>query len=256
MRNSWAAPALALCFGAGGALVRGMELSTGFDFFTGLAERGDVITKALIALCVAVAVCAVVFAIIVSKKYQAPDKFYRAFDMKNVALLAVLLIAGAVVIVGSVAAVTKPFEGVEGTALWVFAIFGMLSGISMIVMALSAFTRREGAGLLLCSVIPAIFYCYWMVVLYRNNAGNPVLLDYCFGCFAFASAALSFYYIAGFVFGKIKIAPTVLFTLLGIFFLMVNLADLGSLPLILVTIGTVVFLTISCGLLLENMEEK
>jgi uncharacterized membrane protein len=58
------------------------------------------------------------------------------------------------------------------------------------------------------------------------------------------------------VFGKIKIAPTVLFTLLGIFFLMVNLADLGSLPLILVTIGTVVFLTISCGLLLENMEEK
>ncbi len=238
MRKLWLAPCLAALMGLLGGFLRYLQLKNGFEdgFAQGLAKRGAPETLALALLSLGVALAALVFAVLVSRKLQAGEGFTKTFGLESLpALLASGVFAAAVLMGSAVFAMRRwgqlapnvPGGGWD-IALLIFLVFLVGTGVSLLVMAISYFTRREGSGLLLASVVPAVFFCYWLVMLYRDNLGNPVMLDYCFGCLAFAFSALSFYYMAGFAFGRRKTGCAVFFQLAAIYFLCLTMADMPS----------------------------
>ncbi len=223
MRRYWTAPAAALLLGALGGFIRWKELNTSFEEATGLPKSGDVFTTAIISLTAVVAIVAVVFAILVSRRRTAPEIYRKAFYIGNYgsfALSALLGIAGCTL--GVVFAFSGDCMGISGYVAWVFYALMIISGLSVVSTVLHSYTQKEGSAIYLTSVLPSIFFCYWMVLLYRENAGNPTLLEYCFSCYGFAAAALSFYYMAGYIYGRGKVGPTICFGLISIYLLIMT----------------------------------
>ncbi|MGM9521843.1 MAG: hypothetical protein ACI3VB_05120 [Oscillospiraceae bacterium] len=257
MRKSWIAPAAALIFGAAGLVLRRRELAGAFEPDTGLAVKGAGETVAMAALTAAVIAGIVIFTLLAVRGRTAPEMFRKAFYTGSFASFAVSFVMGLAVIAGAVIFVLNREDFlIGGAAMWIFAVFALGTGISLLVMDLCEFTQKESPTLFLVSVIPSLFFCYWLVLLYRENAGNPTLLEYCYGCFAFAAASVSFYYAAGFAYGRRKTRATVAFNLLAIYLMMVTLADAHNSGLKLVIGGSVGFLALNTARLLGGLEKK
>ena len=190
------APLGAAILGAIGAVLRSRQLAGGFDT-GGLPVSGFGITTALTVLSILVIAAAIALGLTFGKKGYELD-FRHAFGY-GIPGLAVRALCGALAAFGTIGLI--PTMSAE---LWqiAFLALALLSGLGFI--GLGAFTYLgRGDGLLMpASIIPAIFSAYWMALSYRDGAGDPVVLNYCFSCLAFAMAALHFSYCAGFAFGR------------------------------------------------------
>ena len=229
-KNAFIFPIAALVLGLAGGLLRQRELDTVFDPVTGLAERGAPVTVMLIALSVVVIILCAAAAFIVRKKYAAHRDYALALGPMSIPSLSVLTLAGLLWLAASV----KIFfdaraAGAVSTVDLVFCGFSALSAISVIVLAFLARKSSKGPGLLFFSVIPSLFLCLWLVLLYKQNAANPVRLDFCYQCLAIAAAVLSFYFSAGCFFGKAAAAKTIFSYMITVFFGTLTLFD--SFPL-------------------------
>lgn len=245
MRKLSLLPLGVLLLGIVGAILRHVELNTVFDPDTGLAETGAGISVALIGLTAAVFVLAIAVTVLAVRKFEVREQFRKAFYTRGYADFAVMALLGLAVILGAVLTAFngQPLMGLTGMAWWVFVAFLALGGYGMSSMAYSAYTQRDNSFLRMGSVMPAILYCYWMVALYRINAGNPVLLEYCYGTMAFAAAAMSSYYTAGYAYGRKNLVGSVIAGFAAIFLLTVTLADSYAFSLKLVIGATAVYIT-------------
>ncbi|MCL2342376.1 MAG: hypothetical protein FWC62_00535 [Firmicutes bacterium] len=70
----------------------------------------------------------------------------------------------------------------------------------------------------LCAAFSAVAMSVWLIFLYKENAEEPQLWLFVPGILAIASAALSFYYLAGYAFGRVKPGRALLLTQLGVYF--------------------------------------
>ena len=223
MRRYWTAPAAALLFGALGGIIRWRELDASFEEATGLPKSGDMLTIAIISLTVIAAIASAAFAFIASKRRAAPEMYKKAFYIESYGSFAISVLLGiAEIAMGVVFAFSGDCMGITGYAAWVFYALMIISGFSVVSTVHHSYTQKEGNTTYLASVLPSVFFCYWMVLLYRENAGNPTLLEYCFSCYGFAAAALSFYYMAGYVYGRGKVGPTICFGLLSVYLLLMT----------------------------------
>ena len=230
MRKSAFLPWMALALGAAGALIRRAELNTVFDPVSGLPRPGAGVTVALIVLTAAVTAGAVAAGIICSKGFTAESGFSGAFKTKSYWAFALKALAGVAVIAAAffLARSDADILGLTGMARWVFLLLLALAGFGLSVMAYCSYTMRSSSYLQLGSVMPALLFCYWMVALYRINAGNPVLLDYAYPCLALAAGAVSSYYSAGFAFGKRDLRGTLIMSLLAVYLLPIAAMNGGS----------------------------
>lgn len=253
----WLAPTCAVLLGVAGGFLRVRQLENAFEEATGLAKTGAPESAAVLALSIVVAVTALGLAVWVSRRFKAQGSYCQAFRLPGTAALIAFWIFSAMTLTGSVMfALGKRSLPVTGLGEWMFVAFAVATGVSMLVDALTAITKREGQLMLAASVVPAVFYCYWLVLLYRTNLSNPVLSDFCYGCLGFACAAMSFYYVAGFVFGRRKNGCTAFFLLTAIFFLCIELVDESSSAMRLMLIGTIGVFFILCGSFLQRLSPK
>ena len=220
-----AMPILALVAGVIGFFLRRRELATVFDDVTGLAQRSAPVSLALIGLVAAAVIIFLVFSITAfgGKAARGQMSSLRHTGPIN---LAVLLVLGAAWLVSAVMyylniRAAGEFPMVETY----FAALSALSGLSVAALAFAEYRSERGSVRLLLSVIPALFMCFWLVLLYKQNAANPVLLSYCYQCLAILTSALSFYFAAGYVFGKAAPGKTIFSFLITIFFCCIALAD-------------------------------
>lgn len=259
MRKLTLLPLGALLLGVAGAALRGAELTTVFDPVSGLPQRGAGVSAALIILFIAVLALSLAAAIVITLRLDVPEIFEKAYYTGSYLSFAVRAVLGATLIVMAVVCTfgRTDLMALSGLPRLVFIAFMILSGAGMVVMAYYSYTQRAESTLLrLGSVMPAIFYCYWMVALYRINAGNPVILDYCYGCLALGGAAMSSYYAAGFTYKRKNIFGTVFVSLLSIFLLTVSLADSYPIELKAVLAATAIYITDSTARFLSSMEPK
>lgn len=258
MRKLSLLPLGALFLGAVGAVLRTVELGTVFDPASGLPARGAPVSTALAALTAGVIVVALAVSVAVYMKKDVPVLFKKAFYTGNYLSFAVRALLGILVIGAAALCALRydPIMDLTDMARWVFIGFVALAGFGMTVMAYTSYTQRESPYLQLGSVMPAIFYCYWMVALYRVNAGNPVLIDYCYGCMAFAAAAMSAYYTAGYTYKRKSVVGSTFVSLAAIYLLTVTLADGYILPLKLVIAATAVYLTDNTARFLSALVPK
>jgi len=219
-------PVFALLAGVIGFLLRKMEVNTMFEAATGFAKRGSVVSSLLIALAAVVIVLSLLCGVVISRKMKAEADYCRAFEPGGFVYLALSFVLSAAWLA---AVVWITFNGIAGgtvTALVIiYAFLGVLTAVSMIFMARGAYKGRGGGELMLFSTIPPLFFCFWLILVYKNNVANPVILRFAYQCLALAAAALGAYFSAGFVFGKAAAGKTLFSFLVTIFFSAVVLAD-------------------------------
>lgn len=214
-------PLLAIIGGAAGFLLRRWELSTAFNE-EGL-PAGAPATYALILLCVALAV--VFFLFCLRHKDKAAPSGEAFFCPGNRAYLVFCLIAAVLPATAAVIGLVAELNAFPVNLLRV--LFWILCIPSAICIALSgirnfrAAPTRFSAALLL----PAFTCCLWLVVACQRCSADPVVLDYVYRLFAIICTLLGVYFTASLSFVRTRVWPCILFSLLGLFFSIIALAD-------------------------------
>ena len=269
MRKEIVLPSLAVGGGIVGLLLRRWELATAFEADTGLVTPNMPSTWALIIWS---ALLAAAFILLCRGKHRSFAGGYdAAFAAKGntvyitaMVLAAFLLLASAVLnYMGIPAAYAEAVAAAragnaQGTPLFNVlprAILGALAAVSFFCVLSTGRNnyRGEGKGKFSFSLLaPAYMGCIWLIAAYQVRAGDPVRQDYIYELFAIISSLLGLYFMAGFSFERAKVFRSSLFSLLGVYFSLVTLADGHELYVVLLYGFCILSLTANVTALLAN----
>lgn len=246
-------PLISIIAGIVGIVLRKKELATVFDSSTGLAERGATVTILLGVLSAFIVIVSLAYAVVGCRNGKAPGAYERAMSPGNAVELMMLFLGGLAMIVGGVvyyfAARTEYAAGLYSL---VFAVLAAASGVCQVILASAAYRKKRVEGMGIASVVTPLFLCLWLVATYRSYGTEPALLTYCGMCVAIIAATLSFYFNAGFAFGRKRLRSSVFFGLTAIYMCTVALADFTTLPTRLVLFGMILTMSINTASLVEN----
>jgi len=250
-------PLFALISGAAGYYLRLSGLMNAFETRTGLPIHGASITYVLIAVSAAFLVLALAFCIRASVKRQVPGGFENAFGTDPLTYPFAFGIIGLVWL----GATVKYFLDVRATGILpmvdiYFSVLSALAAISVSFFAVEMYQDPRRKSVYALSIIPTIFMCFWLVIMYRQNATNPVLLKYAYYCLAIIAAALSFYYTSGFVYNKPSPGKTMFFYFAAIYFCFVTLADDHSVTLKIIFAAIIAMNVVYSSKLIKQMRRK
>ena len=213
---------LALLGGAGGFFLRRWELATVFEE-SGLATLWSTPSLILMALSV---VLAVAFALLCSKTKHKPADYREAFCAQNNWVYLILM---------TLSAATMLFAGILGLRYNGYCgilckLMNMMCLLSFVCVLAAAWTNFRGKPLRysLPLLAPGYTLCLWLVSAYQQRAADPVVLDYVYELLAIICTLIGIYFSVGFSFGRPKIWRCAVFSLLGIYFSIVTLADAHS----------------------------
>lgn len=269
MRKEIVLPSLAVSGGIVGLLLRRWELATAFEADTGLVTPNMPSTWALIIWS---ALLAAAFILLCRGKHRSFAGGYdAAFAAKGntvyitaMVLAAFLLLASAVLnYMGIPAAYAEAVAAAragnaQGTPLFNVlprAILGALAAVSFFCVLSTGRNnyRGEGKGKFSFPLLaPAYMGCIWLISAYQVRAGDPVRQDYIYELFAIIASLLGLYFMAGFSFERAKVFRSSLFSLLGVYFSLVTLADGHELYVVLLYGFCILSLTANVTALLAN----
>ena len=210
---------LALAGGVGGFFLRRWELATVFEP-SGLAVLWSAPSLLLIALS---AVLAAAFVLLCRKTKHSPADYSEAFSAQNCwPWLAAMALAAAAMLFAGVLGLR--YNGYCGILCKLMNLMCILSFFCILAAAWSNF-RGKSMRFSLTLLAPGYTLCLWLVSAYQQRAADPVVLDYVYELLAIICTLVGLYFSIGFSFSRPKIRRCNLFSLLGIYFSMVTLAD-------------------------------
>jgi len=252
MKKAYLAPAFALILGGFAALLRREMLATAFDPFTGLMNRGETSVMLLCVLTGVMVLFATVFARCVKGGYAPADTFRKGYKNNCVVVMAVSALAGLAVTAGGVLGwLGDEYRGVTETVLYCLE---AVSGICIVALSVNAYTGRENIFVGISNIAPCLYFVARLALCYRDHAAVPAVLRYCFTLMALAAACVSFYYAAGYHYGRAKVFGTVASHLLGVYFCCMLLGEETTLPGMLVAAGTLIYLFFTAAAALRNLK--
>jgi len=231
---------MSLFFGAGGALLRKIELIQAFDA-GGLPLPGHPMTVALIVLSIFFAVFSGSLMLWLRQiGVNLMDKETAEPVSRKLGVIECTLGVIALLIMGASAVVkfTDPacFCGRFETALCAVTVLGAACGIVSFVML----ARKDGSGKA-GFMAPVAVMCVYLVFVFRQDGSDPVLLHYVFRLLAVAVSMLSMYYFAGASYENIKPSVNMFFAMTGIYLCAVALADERSLSDMLMFLSCIIY---------------
>jgi len=233
-----------------------MELDNAFDD-RGLPLRGAISTTALIVLSVAFILIALLFAIRTAIKHKALPGFENAYGTDPLSYPLVFLLIG-VIWLG--ASIKLYFDmSADGQLPWIelcFLILSALSAIAVSFFAIQMYQDPRRRMTVALSVVPTLFMCFWLILMYRQNSANPILLKYAYYCLALTTAALGFYFTSGFVYNKPAPGKAIFSYLCAIYFCFVTLADGHSTSLKLIILTIIATNVVHVSMLIRNLQWK
>ena len=256
MRKEIVLPAATVAVGAAGFLLRRWELATAFEPDTGLHIPGSPATWALIALSAALAA-----ALVLLCRGKYPDfagGYDQAFQAKGNTLYATAMILSAFLLLAAAGGMVLSFLRRENTVVTRLILAALcVASFACVVATTRNNFRGEGKGKYNFTLLmPAYTGCVWLIAAYQVRAGDPVQLDYIYELFAIIAVLLGLYFNAGFSFERGKPFRAVLFSLLGVYFSLVTLAD-GHDPATTLLYGfAVLYLLSSTAVLLHNAARR
>ena len=269
MRKEIVLPSLAVGGGIVGLLLRCWELAAAFEADTGLVTPDMPSTWALIIWS---ALLAAAFILLCRGKHRSFAGGYdAAFAAKgNTVYITAMVLGGFLLLASAVlnymgipAAYAEAVAAVRAgnaqtTPLFAVlprAILGALAAVSFFCVLSTGRNnyRGEGKGKFSFSLLaPAYMGCIWLIAAYQVRAGDPVRQDYIYELFAIISSLLGLYFMAGFSFERAKVFRSSLFSLLGVYFSLVTLADGHELYVVLLYGFCILSLTANVTALLAN----
>ena len=269
MRKEIVLPSLAVGGGIVGLLLRRWELTTAFEADTGLVTPNMPSTWALIIWS---ALLAAAFILLCRGKHRSFAGGYdAAFAAKgNTVYVPAMVLGGFLLLASAVlnymgipaayaeAVAAARAGNAQTTPLFAVlprAILGALAAVSFFCVLSTGRNnyRGEGKGKFSFSLLaPAYMGCIWLIAAYQVRAGDPVRQDYIYELFAIISSLLGLYFMAGFSFERAKVFRSSLFSLLGVYFSLVTLADGHELYVVLLYGFCILSLTANVTALLAN----
>ena len=251
MRKEIILPAVAVVCGGAGYALRRWELATAFEAGTGLPISGAPATLALAGFSAA---AAVLLALLCRGNYPVMSGYGPAFRAKGNTLYAVMgVIAAFLLLAGGGLMLAGPALGEE--LVFTRLIAGAMALAAGVCVAVTVRDNYRGAEVQKYSfrlLIPAYAFCVWLIAAYQVRAGDPVRLDYVYELFGIIASLLGLYCTASFSFERGRVFPTCLFSLLGVYFSLVTLADAHDLATVLLYAFSIVYLLTSTVTLLFN----
>ena len=252
-RFGFVMPGMALALGAAGYVCRGRELAA--------AQSGVIGTETtvMLALSVAAGIVFLIASVLCARRFATKENFSKAFGGTSVQLTLVQMLLGAVFMLVGVLCTVSPdlFEGYSVSVQRIFGALGVASGAAVAMLALHAYKGSRKSGWVgLFSVIPALFLCMWIVIVYRSNATNPDISSFGYDCLAIAAAAFAFYYWAGYVYGRRGLFRTLFSALAAIYLLPVMAAGLEKGALIGLAGLLTVILCVNTGVFISDFQPK
>jgi len=240
-----------------GYYLRVSELANVFDPETGLAMRNAETTFWLITLSVVFVASIIIFAAITASRHQALPGFEDAFGTDPLSYPIVFVLIGISWIVGTYMHYLALSSSVTLNMIdIVFLSFSAISAISVTFFAIEMYQDSRRKAPYALSVIPTVFLCFWLILIYRQNASNPVLLSYVYMCFALLANALSFYFTSGFLYGKPSPGKSIAAYYSAIYFCAVTLADDHSLGIKVILCAMIAANLIHSVMLIRNLQKK
>ena len=248
-------PSLALIAGAAGFYLRLQELWNVFK--DGLPERGAVITIVLIAFTAAFLLIVVLFSLRVALKHKVEPGFENAFGTDQLGYPIAFVIIGAVWLGATVMQFVNLYSSGDIPQVeLIFLITSALSAVSIAFFAIEMYQDPRRRFSVVLSVVPTLHLCFWLILVYRQNAPNPILLTYAYFCLAIIASTLGFYFTSGFAYNKPAPVKAVFSFLSAIYFCFVTLADNHALGVKIIMAALVVINTIYASMLIKNLQLK
>ena len=243
MRKNSLSAAIAAAAGIVGFILRKIEISTVLHNGVGIAEEHMPVTIALAVLSVAVAIFAAVYAFKIAKNTgsiagETPGAM-------------VMLFGALLVLFGAGLYYFNNKENLTPMAI-VFSVTAVICAVSFWFTARP--TDDEGELTKIMCVIPSVFCCLWLVLVYKENSSEPQIIKFVYKCLAIASITMSYYYSSGYFYGRKKPAPVTFWSILAIYFSIVTLSEAGQLWRALMLAGFAVTVCVSLVRLLGSME--
>lgn len=252
MRKEIILPGIAVIGGILGSIVRRWDLATAFEPDTGLVIPHMPSTYVLLILSAAVVL---VLALLCRGRHRSFPKGYdQAFCAKGNTVYITATILSAFLLLGAGVLFIWMFFTGENTMITRL----LLAILCVVSFGCAIFTGKnnyngEGKGKYSFTLLmPAYTFCMWLIAAYQARAADPVILDYLYELFAIIGALLGLYFTAGFSFERAKVFRASYFSLLGIYFSLVTLADHHDMPTILLYGFAILYLLASVMVLLSN----
>jgi len=211
----------------------------------------------LIGLSIIFVVVIIVFAIVASARHKALPGFESAFGTDPLLYPLIFILIGIVWVVGTYMYFSDLIsQGVLSAIDISFIIFSALSAISVTFFAVEMYQDSRRKAPFALSIVPTLFMCFWLILLYRQNASNPVLLSYIYQCIAIVATALSFYFTSGFLYGKPAPGKAIVTYYCAIFFCAVALADGHHISTTLIYLSLIAINLVYSSMLLRNLQKR
>jgi len=240
-----------------GYYLRASERINVFDPETGLAMRNAETTFWLILLSAIFIISLILFGAIAAARHKALPGFESVFGTDPLAYPIIFVLIGISWIVGTyMQFLLLRLDGVIPTIDIFFLIFSAISAICVTFFAIEMYQDSRRKAPYALSVIPTVFLCFWLILVYRQNASNPVLLGYVYICLALVANALSFYFTSGFLYGKPQPGKSIVAYYAAIYFCAISLADDHSIGIKVILCAMIAANLIHSVLLLRNLQKK
>lgn len=212
-----------LILGVIAAFVHKVEMDA--VFANGVLQEFSPLTVVMIALAVIAGALFAFFALKIPKTVLSGADYAGAFRSN---LWFFILDAVNAVSFLSVGAYLFIKTEAPGIADYVMMALAVLAGIAFIVLGFSAYRRRDNAFTAAFSLFPSVFFAFLMTMTYREWAGSPSTLNYCWAIVAFGLSAVAWYSCAGFAFGKGSARKCVFFLAASVFCLCTLVGEGGE----------------------------
>ncbi len=208
----------ALVLSAAAMLLRSLELSTAIDA-DGLALFRPV-TAVLIALTLLTAAFFILFARRSSGGWSAFAEDYRSLGLPGVIWSAACLLAQ---LYGAWLLFREWKTGSDVLSL-ILALLAGLAGAGWLYLRLEEWRGKDSrASRLLAGILVTLFYGFWLIVYYRNEAPNPTLLLTVYAFLALCACSAAACCFTGGVVGRLKPGKTLVFCGLALYLSLVAL---------------------------------
>ena len=248
--------AVTVALGAVGAVLHHIQMNTILEAGTGLAQRMAPITLCLAAVSV-LAVVIFLGMIFLIKDRDVEPVYHTALASRSVLSLIVSILLAIIVLLGAVFC-WQNGAGIHSRGLLsrLLAVFAALSAVSVVVLALAGYRGKSGSEAMLASFVIVLFICLYLIIFYKENAADPVLVKFVYDYLGVCAAALSGYYLAGYAFGRSKPRATVFFSAAGAYLCLTALAGTDSMVFRLFYLFMIGYQLMGLALLCSNLKDK
>jgi len=239
--------------GAIGAMLRWIQLTAIVEDSGSLLRSSPVSTVLIIYL-----IAAAVGLLILIRGLNtdgAPRLWREALCSSNILYVAAAAVLALLTAIGAALLFVKAAETSQPGLERILSLGALATAFCYLAVAVGP--KKDSDGSLLCAaaVIPVLFFCFWLIVAYKEYSANPSTWSFAIEILALCASVLAFFYMAGYAFDKPKPRRALFFSLLCVTLCIVALADARAVAKQLIFLATACLELMQAAVLLSNINK-